>query len=161
MWQFHKKQLVQELLHQIKYGGQPRLAVELGEILASRLVKSVEIPDLVVLVPVPLHPKRLKKRGYNQAERIAAGVAKVTGWPVLPDKALIRTKNTRTQTGFSLDMRQKNIAQAFELRYQGSQYELAIVIDDVFTTGATVFELCRHLTPALSKHTAVATLALA
>jgi predicted amidophosphoribosyltransferase len=118
VWQFHKKQLVQELIHQIKYGGQPGLAVELGEILASRLLQSVEIPNSVVLVPVPLHPKRLKKRGYNQAERIAAGVAKVTGWPVLPDTAVIRTKNTRTQTGFSLDMRQNCVIKVLNMNWQ-------------------------------------------
>jgi ComF family protein len=161
LWVFHKKQLVQQLLHAIKYQGLPDLAVEMGELLGKRLGGNGTMSRNTILVPVPLHPARLRSRGYNQAEEIARGVQRVTGWPIAGNDVFKRIRNTRTQTGFTMEKRQENIASAFLLTYSGQPYETALIIDDVFTTGATVFEIARVLVPLLATQTAVATVALA
>ncbi len=146
-WQFDKNGLIQVLLHGLKYNHMPRLGFEMG-FEAARLHA---LPPMLI-VPVPLHPARLRKRGYNQAKAIAEGVAAATGGEVLGDEALIRTRNTRTQTGFALDQRKENIRSAFVCvepeRLRGRDL---LLVDDVFTTGATLFELyetIRHAAPA-------------
>ncbi len=161
VWAFHKNQLVQELLHAVKYGGMANLAVELGRKLGDRLKTDTSLPSDVILVPVPLHPNRRRKRGYNQAEEIAKGISERTGWEILPEGNLKRVKNTKTQTGFSMEKRQMNISQAFEFTPTGKTYQLAIIVDDVFTTGATVFELHKSIYPNLARKSAIATLAIA
>lgn len=160
-WKFRKGQLIQDLLHNIKYGGYSRLAVELGRSLGARIAQAEELSGSIVLVPVPLHPKRLRKRGYNQAEEIARGIAETTGWPLIDPNLVRRTRYTQTQTGFSMDERQKNIANAFETVDMPEKFETAVLIDDVFTTGATIFELHRAVIGRVALQTAIATLAVA
>jgi predicted amidophosphoribosyltransferase len=94
----------------------------------------------------------MRTRGYNQAEAIARGVAHATGGEVVGPEVIIRTRHTRTQTGFSLDQRRKNLDGAFLCtdpeRLRGRDL---LLVDDVFTTGATLFELyaaCRSAEPA-------------
>lgn len=146
-WQFDKNGIIQHILHGLKYGHLPQLGEELGFEAARRASIG---PKLIV--PVPLHPKRLRSRGYNQAEAIARGVAQATGGEVLGSDAMIRTRHTRTQTGFSLDQRRKNLEGAFLCtnpeRLRGRDL---LLVDDVFTTGATLFELhaaCKAAQPA-------------
>jgi len=156
-WQFDKNGIIQHLLHGLKYGQLPRLGEELGEEAARRAGLG---PRLVV--PVPLHPKRLRTRGYNQAEAIARGVARATGGEVLADGVVIRTRHTRTQTGFSLDQRRSNLSGAFRCldpdRLAGRDL---LLVDDVFTTGATLFELHEACKPAAPASAAILTLAQA
>ncbi len=146
-WQFDKNGIIQHLLHGLKYGHLPQLGQELGFEAARRAGIGAKL-----IVPVPLHPKRLRKRGYNQAAAIALGVAQATGGEVLAPEWLIRTRHTRTQTGFSLDQRRKNLEGAFHCvdpeRLRGRD---SLLVDDVFTTGATLFELysaCKACEPA-------------
>ncbi len=146
MWQFDKQGIIQHLLHGLKYSGMSALGEELGYTAA----KAHNIEPMLI-IPVPLHPHRLRKRGYNQAKAIATGVSRASGGDVLPDGVIIRTRHTRTQTGFSLDQRNENIRNAFECtdpnQIQGRDI---LLVDDVFTTGATLFELytvCRSAEP--------------
>lgn len=97
------------------------------------------LPDLII--PVPLHPAKLRKREYNQSEKIAEGMASVLMIPVVPDN-LVRTVNTGTQTKKSRFERYENLASAFTCRFPDVLTgKHILVVDDVFTTGATL-EAC-------------------
>lgn len=101
-------------------------------------------------------------RGYNQAFYIAKGVAEVTNLKILPKDAVVRNRNTKTQTGFSLEKRRKNIQGAFTVSDPEVVKEtVCVIIDDVFTTGATTFELSRVLKKAGSLDLLIATVAQA
>ena len=100
------------------------------------------------LIPVPLHPKREKQRGYNQSLMICRGINEVTGIPI-GDKYLIRGVYTETQTHKSADDRFKNVKDIFELRHADElQGKHLLIIDDVLTTGATL-ESCAHALEAI------------
>jgi len=156
-WQFDKSGIIQHILHGLKYGNLPQLGDELGFEAARRAGIGAKL-----IVPVPLHPTRLRKRGYNQAAAIAHGVARATGGEVLGPEWLIRTRHTQTQTGFSLEQRRKNLDGAFMCtdpeRLRGRDL---LLVDDVFTTGATLFELYAACKPAEPASAAILTLAQA
>ena len=146
-------------VHALKYGGLPRIAEQLADAMAR-----LEVPgaDSSWLVPVPLGPKRQRRRGYNQSERLARALARRWRRPVV--ELLARTRETATQTALTPDARLANVAGAFETRNaevgtrngrtcEGSAYRVPssaferplILVDDVFTTGATVAEAARAL----------------
>ena len=157
MWQFDKQGIIQLLLHGLKYSGMSALGEELGYTAA----KAHGIEPMLI-VPVPLHPHRLRKRGYNQAKSIALGVARASGGEVLADGVIIRTRHTRTQTGFSLDQRNENIRNAFECTDPSHICDREILlVDDVFTTGATLFELYKVCQMAKPRRAIILTLAQA
>lgn len=156
-WQFDKNGIIQHILHGLKYGHLPQLGEELGFEVARRF----QLRPMLI-VPVPLHPKRLRQRGYNQAEAIAHGVARATGGEVLGSDTMIRTRHTRTQTGFSLDQRRKNLDGAFRCLYPDRlRGRDLLLVDDVFTTGATLFELYEACMSAEPARSAILTLAQA
>jgi predicted amidophosphoribosyltransferase len=122
-----------EAVHRLKYEGWWRLA----EALADRMRGLEPLTGRVSLIPVPLGPRRLRSRGYNQSERIAAAIGAGTALPVRAD-LLRRRRDTRTQTALTPEGRQANVAGAFEA---GGVHGLAcVLVDDVFTTGATLAE---------------------
>lgn len=151
MWQFDRSGGLRRVLHVLKYQGIPEVGYELGELLADKVVS--RRPEIcqwqsgdTYLVPVPLHQRKMKTRGYNQAEAIARGISARTGIPILPDTVVIRTKSTRTQTGFNQKERILNMHQAFQVTDSDSlKSKSLLIIDDVFTTGSTTFELAHTL----------------
>ncbi|WP_020403380.1 ComF family protein [Gracilimonas tropica] len=167
LWNFDKGGYLQELLHQLKYHRLTGVGEDIGRQLGKSLlqnpafIKSIERKK-VRLVPVPLHPRKRRMRGYNQAFYIAKGVAEVTNLKILPKDAVVRNRNTKTQTGFSLEKRRKNIQGAFTVSDPEVVKEtVCVIIDDVFTTGATTFELSRVLKKAGSLDLLIATVAQA
>ena len=92
-------------------------------------------PD--ALIPVPLHPKRRRERGYNQAELIAEELARLTGIPV-EKKLLLRTVHTQPQRRLSAKERKNNLKNAFQMSKKIVQLEKVLLIDDIYTTGSTV-----------------------
>lgn len=134
------------------------------EILVSFIVRDFwksDVPDFDLLVPIPLHAKRKRWRGFNQAEIIASDLA--GRFKVKLGNQLIRNRETKTQVGLSKDERKKNISGAFSLRFtstslsasaQGKlpRYDLRgkniALVDDVYTTGATMSEACKVLKKA-------------
>ncbi|MDR9417774.1 ComF family protein [Gracilimonas sp.] len=167
LWNFDKGGYLQELLHQLKYHRLTGVGEDLGRQLGKSLlmnpffVQAIK-QNKVRLLPVPLHPKKRRMRGYNQAFHIAHGIAKVTKLHILSKDAVKRIKNTSTQTGFSLEKRRKNIEGAFEVGHKDAVKNcLIILVDDVFTTGSTTFELASELKKSGCNQMIIATVAQA
>ena len=141
---FSKEGKVQHLIHELKYKGNRDAGVFLGQELGKTIKDAPLFQDIDYLIPVPLHPKREKKRGYNQSMVIAHGVSEVTDIQIGVD-FLIRSVNTATQTHKSKEERWQNVKDIFELRHaERLEGKYVLLIDDVLTTGATL-EACAHL----------------
>lgn len=128
-------------IRRFKYENRPDLAHPLGEMLRTVCRKGRLEGDVVV--PVPLHPRRLAERGYNQAALLGNVVAKETGARLLP-RALARVVDTPRQAELAREARFQNVSNAFTLRHSRSlRGQRVILIDDVSTTGATL-NACRE-----------------
>jgi len=158
---FVKKGKVQRLMHELKYKGNTKVGELMGIELGKEIDK-VEIADKVDLViPVPLHKKKLKQRGYNQSAFIAIGVAKVLACE-LNTTLLKRVELSESQTKKSKYERWENVVSAFMLtdanQYKGKHI---LLIDDVVTTGATLEACCKKLKEIKGVKLSVGTLASA
>ena len=141
MLYFHKKGIVQNLIHNLKYKGKEEIGNFLGEWYGNE-IKNVElIKNIDYIIPVPLHPKRLNERGYNQVDSFCKAFSISTGIKY-NNNILVRTKYNKTQTKKTKNERQENVQNIFDIKYDesdgGKHY---LLIDDVITSGATL-ELC-------------------
>jgi ComF family protein len=158
---FSKGSRYRKLLHQLKYNGKPEVGFVLGKEFGFELGKIDAYKNIDYLVPVPLHPKRLKQRGYNQAEEIAKGLQESMGIPVSTDN-LIRSGYTETQTRKSRTERVKNVSKAFKLdKPENFKDKHILIIDDVVTTGATLEECAAIVLESEGAKVSIATLAYA
>lgn len=142
---FVKNGKVQKLMHELKYNGNTKVGELMGVELGKEIEKT-EITDKVDLViPVPLHKKKLKQRGYNQSEFIAIGVAKVLGCE-METNLLQRIHHSESQTSKSKYERWENVGEAFTLT-NSKQYigKHILLVDDVVTTGSTLEACCKKL----------------
>ena len=138
---FSKEGKVQHLIHELKYKGNSDAGVFLGQELGKSIKGVPLFQGIDYLIPVPLHPKRERERGYNQSMMIAQGIAEETGIPI-GDGFLFRSVNTATQTHKSKDERWQNVKDIFEVRHaEQLEGKYVLLIDDVLTTGATL-EAC-------------------
>lgn len=134
---YRKGSSFRRILHQFKYGGQKTLAQSMGRYMAAELAASGFFEGIEVLIPVPLHLRKEKYRGYNQSEYIARGIWEVTGISLNKD-SIVREKYTDTQTRKTAYERWENVAGVFALRYPDRFVgKHILLIDDVLTTGAT------------------------
>jgi ComF family protein len=136
---FTKRGKVQKLLHALKYKGRSEIGIEMGFMFGLEMLEQNLLPDADLLVSVPLHKKRIAKRGYNQSDLLAEGFSRATQIP-WSGTVLQRTKNTTTQTGKTKKERRENVRDVFIVNGSLTQKKI-IVIDDVLTTGATM-EAC-------------------
>ena len=148
-YHFEKGGKVQALIHHLKYKGREEIGTTLGNSFGRELRESMLYKGIDIVLPVPLHPKRLKQRGYNQSDSFAKGLAQGLNAEFAADK-LCRIVNTSTQTYRSRFDRWTNMHSVFGLRspnyIDGAHVLLA---DDVITTGSTL-EACAevlHLVP--------------
>lgn len=133
---FLYRDLAREAIIQLKYKRIKALAEPLGQLLASYL-SSNPLP-IDTLVPVPLHPKRVRERGYNQSSLMVRELGRLTDLPVIGD-SLVRLRNTAPQVRITgTEQRQLNVRGAFRCDDQGFQGRRVLVVDDVCTTGATL-----------------------
>lgn len=141
---FHKKGRTQHLLHLLKYRGRQDVGIYLGQILGNQLKTSEHYQGIDAVIPIPLHPKRQKQRGYNQAECIAIGIAQSMQVPI-ETSLVIRNLETKTQTKKSRTERWENVAQVFQIQEKNIQTgKHFLIVDDVITTGATI-EACAQI----------------
>lgn len=145
LFYYNKCSDYRNLIYAVKYRSRKELGVYLGRMLGEKIGKHSGVDGIV---PIPLHPRRERERGYNQARQIALGMAEAMGIPVW-DRVVIRIRNNTSQTGKNAGERQKNVEDIFELtereRIRGKHI---MVVDDVITTGATIRSCIRTLAEA-------------
>lgn len=139
---FYKtKGVSQQLIHQLKYKGQQEIGAFLGNWMGEELKNCNRFPKIDVIVPVPLHYKRFKKRGYNQLTKFGIKLAEIIKVPYIDD-GLIRKSVTETQTLKKRFDRWKNVQELFYVNNSSFfDNKHVLLIDDVITTGATL-EAC-------------------
>ena len=138
---YRKGELLQKLLHRLKYKGGRQLGHVLGKQAGNILFQSGFTASVDVLMPVPLHEKKYRQRGYNQSELIAQGISEAVKIPVVAHK-LIRTVYTESQTKKGRFERWENVSSVFALKDAGQlDGKHVLLVDDVVTTGATL-EAC-------------------
>ena len=134
-----------ELIHKFKFCGRENLAVSIAHLLCARLHRSVEMDSIDMVVPVPLHFTRLYSRGYNQSYLLAREVASVFSLP-LDAAAIFRRRKTEAQWSQTRAERFKNMKNAFGIRKASTiSGKRLLLVDDIMTTGATMFEAAKHL----------------
>ena len=140
---YRKGSRAQKIVYSFKYYGNKKLAFIMGKLTALEMEAMLEQIRPDILMPVPLHPHRVRQRGYNQAELIARGLSSVWNVPV-DTTHLVRTKRTDSQTRKSVYERQMNMVKTFGLRNGDELHGKHIMlIDDVLTSGATL-EACAN-----------------
>lgn len=165
LWQFDKGGYLQDLLHRLKYEQLYGLGIDFGMELGKIIRRKIKKEGWLFcyqpfLIPVPLHKKKIRERGFNQSFALCEGISIRTGWRILDDNKLSRNRYTKSQTGLNIDERYGNLSGAFEVHgLEILPWELPIIVDDVFTTGATTMEVARVLKKAGAQRAGIATLA--
>ncbi len=138
---FHKKGIVQELIHSLKYRGQEAIGTVLGEWYGEELKSSQLLQTVDAIIPVPLHPKKLRERGYNQVTEFGNALAKKLEIPV-NNSILYRQVYSKTQSQKNRLGRTEGIDTIFDVSFDEKDHNKHfLLIDDVITTGATL-EVC-------------------
>ena len=158
---FSKGSKYQSLLHNLKYKGMKELGAEIGMQFGIDLLQSDDFLSVDVICPVPLHPQKEKKRGYNQSWWIASGIA-TQMQRTLSDDNLKRVTATETQTKKTRFERWQNVEGIFELNdpeaFSGKHI---LLIDDVITTGSTLEACAQSILSKTDARVSIATLATA
>ena len=128
----------------MKYNNKPELGTVLGELLGQAwLDNDLTKPRKITVVPIPLHHKKLKSRGFNQAQIIAQSFCQITGYS-LNSQALIRVKKTKAMFDLNPEERVKNLQGAFKVGNKLPKHPV-LLIDDIYTTGTTIKESVKVL----------------
>ncbi len=136
---FRYEGAVRRALGRLKYGGAGRVAEPLAAAAAPALRRLLAVSGPAILVPVPVHAARLRERGYNQAGLLCAHLSRAVGTPVRD--CLVRERATTRQHGLDRAARLRNLRRAFALRPHARPPPVAVVVDDILTTSATL-EAC-------------------
>ena len=157
---FQKRGSTQELLHQLKYKGRKEISSFLGAWLGAELKDSESFATVDLVIPVPLHKQRLRKRGYNQVEGFGKEIAKALAVPYCDD-VLLKVSNTGSQV-FKKRFTRFEAETVFTLaRQQKIDNKHILLVDDIVTTGATLEQCATHLLQAKGVKLSVATMAIA
>jgi ComF family protein len=151
------------MVHALKYGGWRDLSDEMGARMGECRFPHLVESELVLVIPVPLSPARLRERGYNQAELLAGAAARRRGWSVVAG-LLVRERHTRRQARLAPRERTANVAGAFRVTRAGRNHiedRHLLLVDDVLTTAATVQDCVRALCSAGARAVSVLTFARA
>lgn len=145
---FVKGGSLQQIVHELKYNNNPKIGIWLGEICGKDLSGTFFLKTVDCIVPVPLHNKRERKRGYNQSLLIAEGLSAQTNIPILNNN-VIRIVNNKSQTTKSKSERLSNVSGIFEIK-DISKFENKhiLLVDDLITTGATLEECAKTILKA-------------
>jgi len=158
---FEKKGITQQLIHGLKYKGQEHIGVFLGDWLGGELKTLKAYEDIDVVIPVPLHKKKLKKRGYNQVTKFAQHIAEAFN-VLYVDDVLLKVTNTNSQTLKNRLARWTNNDELFTLQNKESiANKHILLVDDLITTGATMEACITVLQQAENVKISVASMAIA
>jgi ComF family protein len=135
---FHKKGIVQELIHNLKYRGHQEVGTLIGNWYGHELEECESLKSIDAIIPIPLHRKRLKKRGYNQVSTFGKALSKHLNCP-FEERILKRIQHSKTQTFKSLLNRNEIKSHTFQSHFTEVHHNKHfLLIDDVMTTGATL-----------------------
>jgi len=158
---FQKGSTVQHLLHQLKYKGRPEIGHRIGKWYGLELRQADIFRDVDLIIPVPLHPRKHRTRGYNQSQMFAEGLAAVMT-AELETRCLYRKVDSKTQTRKSRYNRWENVESIFAVNHPERIKDCHILlVDDVITTGATLEACARALLEVPGVKASVATIAYA
>ena len=158
---FQKGSPFQKLLHVLKYKGNKEIGEKIGKYAAADLLESVDFNSVDLIIPVPLHPQKYKKRGYNQSEWIGKGLSEILGKPQ-DTGTLKRIRENTTQTKKSVFERYENTEGIFECSDTTSLAgKHVLLVDDVLTTGSTLEACIKALIACPDIRVSVFTLAVA
>ena len=147
------------MLHELKYAGRRRAAGRLAEALLEDAAVRALVETSDVLVPVPLHPRRLRERGFNQSALLAGELGAPAG-PSLRRRARAPARTALPQAGLSAAARRKNVRDAFAVRRRAAVAgRVVTLVDDVLTTGATALACARRLEEAGAREVRLLTVA--
>ena len=155
---FRKRGIVQKLLHQVKYHGEAELAEMIGARFARAYRETLAGIKTEVIVPVPLHPRKQRRRGYNQSECFARGLASELDLD-LDCSSLRRIRHNPSQTYKTREARWKTVSKAFQVTGKELEGKSVLLVDDVITTGATLQACIDNLRNAKVRSVSVAIIA--
>ena len=140
---FQEGGIAQSILHSIKYKGNQSLARRIGKEMATEVLRTnSSLPD--VLVPIPLHPKKMKIRGFNQSEELCKGMRDILSIPI-EQNLLQRNLHKESQTHLGRISRWENISAAYSKGSKITAVNHIGIIDDMITTGSTIEACCQNL----------------
>ncbi|MFH0842013.1 MAG: ComF family protein [Bacteroidota bacterium] len=158
---YNRGSRIRNLIHNLKYKGIRDVGYELGRIYGQSLNGSDFIRDIDLIIPVPLHPSKKRKRGFNQSDLICRGMSEATGIPV-DTESLARVTVSATQTKKSRYDRWTNVEGIFNVTgHEALRGKHVLLIDDVITTGSTIESCTNELLKAEGVKVSVAALAVA
>jgi len=158
---YEKATSTQHLLQALKYKGEKEIGVVLGKQLGTFLNQSPDFASIDMIIPVPLHPKKLQKRGFNQSECICEGIAGALRKPI-NTSTLVRAIENPTQTKKGVYERWENTTGIFALSEPDMfKDKHLLLVDDVLTTGSTIEACVQAIVPVTGAKVSVATLAVA
>jgi ComF family protein len=144
---FEKQHPIQQMVHKMKYSAQPLIGYQLGKQAAREFICTDFFDGIDIIMPIPLHRKRFRNRGYNQSEYIARGLSEITGIPI-DTTHLLRIKDTPQQALQKGQDRKNNVVDAFEVNHPEQLYRKHILlVDDLITTGETVKACIQSMRP--------------
>ena len=144
---YEKDHPIQLMIHKMKYADQPQIGYVLGRQAALEFQYADFFDEIDVIVPMPLHPKRLRERGYNQSEYIAKGISDIIGIPV-DTTHVTRVRNTPKQALLEGNERSENVKEAFAVNHPEQMYHKHIlIVDDLITTGETMRACIKAMRP--------------
>jgi len=157
---YSRGSIIQQLVYQVKYRGKRKTGIWLGRRMGQYLLKVADLPPIDFLVPVPLHPSRLKRRGYNQCSLICSGISQELGVKVLAN-TLIRREHSNSQTHETRIGRWENVRDSFDV--MGAEHirgKTILLVDDVVTTGSTMLACAKTLIERGGCHVCIAAVAI-
>lgn len=158
---FSKSQLIQHLIHQLKYKNNKEIGFYLGAMMGKSILQSARFSNIDYLIPLPLYADKEFKRGYNQAEVICNGMSSEMQVPVLT-QIVVRQKSTETQTHKHRTERWENVEGSFAVKNAETLTgKNILLVDDVITTGATLEACAQTMLHVADISISLATLAIA
>ena len=158
---FHKRGIVQQLLHNLKYRGHETIGNFLGEWLGNELKLISDYKSVEMVIPVPLHKRKRRKRGYNQVAKFGIEIANALEVPYV-DSVLLKTAATKTQVFKKRIARWDNTDELFTTQNISEiDGKHILLVDEIITTGATIEACCSVLSKAKDLKISVATMAIA